>query len=136
MVKFRVFRDGNIGRGGSALSIRQLRRCNTGRWQPSSGMPEIERPLLIVAVLMLAWLPLLAGRILRHLAKIDARLLEIHNTLASPEDAQSSTSAAKSGGAFDDFLSEDTARRNLPKSEQFAAYLEWRRENGLNWDKS
>lgn len=40
------------------------------------------------------------------------------------------------GGAFDEFLKEDPARRRLTKSEQFAAYRRWRQERGLNWSNS
>ncbi len=35
--------------------------------------------------------------------------------------------------AFREFLSEDPARRQLPKREQFEAYRQWRKEKGLNW---
>ena len=34
---------------------------------------------------------------------------------------------------FMTFLSEDAARKTLPKREQFAAYREWRQRRGLNW---
>jgi hypothetical protein len=35
---------------------------------------------------------------------------------------------------FDQFLEEDGKRRMLKKSEQAAAFREWRRERGLTWN--
>lgn len=40
---------------------------------------------------------------------------------------------AVSAGAFEAFLAEDPARRELPKKDQFAAFRRWRAEKGLNW---
>ena len=35
--------------------------------------------------------------------------------------------------AFEQFLAEDPARISMPKSEQFAAYRQWRKDKGMNW---
>lgn len=37
------------------------------------------------------------------------------------------------GTPFEEFLNEDPVRRSLSKKEQFAAYRDWRSQNGLNW---
>ncbi len=52
------------------------------------------------------------------------------------ETHESNTWDVSPGGPFDRFLSEDPARRNLPKKEQSVAYRKWRQQNGLNWSNS
>lgn len=90
--------------------------------------------LLSSALGLLVILLMLLLGISRRLARMERRLAE---TVSRDEADQSSASAAaaeiSAGGAFETFLNEDTARRLLPKNEQFAAYRRWRQENGLNW---
>ena len=75
------------------------------------------------------------------LIKISSRLSRIESRLASrktPETPEAAPSFAETspGGAFESFLEEDPARREIPKKEQFAAYRQWRQERGLNWSAS
>jgi len=79
------------------------------------------------------------------LIKISSRLSRIESRLASrktPETPEAAPSFAPSfaetspGGAFESFLEEYPARREIPKKEQFAAYRQWRQERGLNWSAS
>jgi hypothetical protein len=102
-------------------------------------MPETDFPmfqiLLSVATAFLALLLMLSWRISRQLARIERQL----TGLASRSDTETnplSQSETQTGGAFENFLGEDPARRLLPKAEQFAAYRKWRQEKGLNWSGS
>lgn len=101
-------------------------------------MPETDFPmiqnLLVAAVCLLVLLILLGWGISRRLARIERRLDEC--TTPVTEAAPPSAVETSAGGAFETFLSEDPARRALPKSEQFAAYRKWRQEQGLNWSGS
>jgi hypothetical protein len=87
--------------------------------------------LLGVAVLLLM---VLFG-ISRSLSRIERRL---GDPLVRDEGVSSGPSLAErsAGGAFETFLSEDPARRKLPKGEQFAAYRQWRQDKGMNWSNS
>lgn len=74
--------------------------------------------------------------ILRRLGRIE-RALAVREASPAPsavEEDAGDTSAAGSGH-FETFLSEDPARREWTKSEQFAAYRKWRAEKGLNWKR-
>jgi hypothetical protein len=71
----------------------------------------------------------------RTLARIERRLAELQSRDGVGEERLSAAENA-AGGAFETFLSEDPARRQLPKKEQFAAYRKWRQEKGLNWSNS
>ncbi len=102
-------------------------------------MPEADFPmfqtLLFVAVGMLALLAVLGWRISMRLSRIERQLADMANR-SDPEAFPPSGAETSPGGAFETFLSEDPARRALPKPEQFAAYRKWRQENGLNWSAS
>jgi len=102
-------------------------------------MPDADSPalqiLLYISVGLLAAIALLCWRISRRLARLERRL----GTGAAHADADAAAPTAaetSAGGAFETFLSEDPARRALPKGEQFAAYRKWRQEKGLNWSGS
>jgi len=105
-------------------------------------MPETESPmiqiLLITALCLLALLTLFVWGISRRLARIERRLGDSAANLShQPSEASAPTAAeTATGGPFETFLNEDHARRALPKSEQFAAYRQWRQEKGLNWSGS
>lgn len=105
----------------------------------TSAMPESDSQtflvLLYVVVGMLVLLLVSAFGIRRRLSRIERRLSEMH---ARREDSMDGPSPAEisGGGAFEMFLSEDAARKDLPKSEQFAEYRKWRQKQGLNWSNS
>ena len=75
---------------------------------------------------------LLVLRISARLARIERLLSKLKN---SPEEQEMAPSIAETsaGGAFESFLAEDPARREMTKSEQFTAYRQWRDQRGLNW---
>ena len=99
-------------------------------------MPETEMILSVVALLLLAWLTWQIGRVLSCLLRIEARMKQGGDGQAARGGEPSMAAAPKPGTAYDAFLAEDPSRRELPKAEQFAAYRKWRREKGLNWEKS
>lgn len=107
-------------------------------------MPEAETPLTLIILLstcigLLLILVAMALRISGRLVKLEKSLSQTRNRSSSPsEPAPAAPSAAETspGGAFEAFLDEDPARRSLSKSEQFAAYRQWRQEKGLNWSNS
>ena len=76
------------------------------------------------------------------LFRISSRVHRIENLLGQPSGRSETTDGSPSvaetspGGAFEIFLNEDPARRTLTKSEQFAAYRQWRQEKGMNWSNS
>jgi hypothetical protein len=102
-------------------------------------MPESDSQtvliLLYVAVGLLVLLLVIAFGIRRRLSRIERRLLVMQ---AHREDSMDGPSPAEisAGGAFEMFLREDAARKDLPKSEQFAEYRKWRQRQGLNWSNS
>ena len=91
--------------------------------------------LLYAAVALLVLLVLLAIGIRGRLARLERSLLEGPGRAAASGETPS-VAETSPGGAFETFLSEDPARRNLPKGEQFAEYRKWRQENGMNWSNS
>lgn len=74
------------------------------------------------------------------LMKISHKLARIEQLLgrraeSSMEANEEQGIQSSSGSAFESFLEGDAIRRNLPKNEQFAAYRQWRKENGMTWSK-
>ena len=103
-------------------------------------MPDTDTSLMVIllvscAGLLVLVLLLLVFRISRRLTRIEVLLGQNQNR---QEMGESSPSAAERSpdGAFETFLNEDPARRNLPKGEQFSAYRQWRHEKGMNWSNS
>lgn len=100
-------------------------------------MPDAESPLLlnllITTVGLLVLLILFAWSMSRRLARIERSLLK---PKPQSDPLPPSTAETSTGGAFEAFLSEDPARHDLPKGEQFTAYRKWRQEKGLNWSNS
>ena len=82
---------------------------------------------LLIAMLIL----LLSIRV--AVARIESR---ISRTLQAAETQATSSSQEGSTSAFDQFLAEDPKRLSLSKTEQFAAYREWRKDKGMNWSGS
>lgn len=79
------------------------------------------------ALLVLLWIgQLIHGarlrRILRHL-----------RAGAVPEARRQRIDGHATPGHFETWVMEDPARREMPKKEQFAAYRQWRAEQGLTW---
>lgn len=95
-----------------------------------------ENPLFVPVTLgLLAVLNLLA---LVLLVRLSSRVSRLARALAPvpevvPEREAREEIPAASAGAFEAFLAEDPARRELPKKDQFAAFRRWRAEKGLNW---
>ena len=87
---------------------------------------------IILGVLALVVILLVSTRI--ALSSMEMRLRRLQKALddnpirASEADGSSSTESA-----FDQFLAEDPERLKLSKTEQFAAYREWRKVKGMNW---
>ncbi len=126
-----------MAKGVSWLSVLSSQLVSISRW---SGMPESEAPLAMMTLLsccvgLLLVLLLLIIRIIIRLSRVEGLLAhgKIHPEMADAVPAVAETSP---GGAFETFLSEDSSRRLLSKSEQFAAYRQWRDEKGLNWSNS
>jgi hypothetical protein len=105
----------------------------------SAVMPEAESPLLLnllyTALGLLVLTLLVSWSISRRLSRLERHLAQ---TQSQPQSDSTPPSAAETsaGGAFEAFLSEDPARKNLPKGEQFASYRKWRQSKGLNWSGS
>ena len=95
-------------------------------------MVTISVVLLAVGVLVLFLLLLAVVRAGGCLQRVEQLLAERD---AAPPAAAAAAGKAANDGAFLEFLSEDPARRLLPKREQFDAYRLWRKEKGLNWGK-
>jgi len=103
-------------------------------------MPEPENQtvlyLLIACTGLVLVTFLLIFRVSMRLGRIE-RLLTGNNKAQADrtegEEAPPATAETSPGGAFEAFLGEDPSRRELTKNEQFAAYRQWRHENGMNW---
>lgn len=117
----------------------EFRLFNSGRMAEGVDVPDIPSSTVVIllgsilGMLVLMWFALHGlGRIL---IRIERRLVELQ-TRDGLGDERLSAVENPGGGAFETFLAEDPARRQLPKKEQFAAYRKWRQENGLNWSNS
>lgn len=100
-------------------------------------MPADESPFLLIAVWSCAGLLLmLVLLMIRILSLIHVLKRSVSNMAAPAMDDSASGAETPSGGAFEIFLSEEPSRRALTKSEQFAAYRQWRQEKGMNWSNS
>lgn len=103
------------------------------------GMPETEMSMIAILLACCAGLLVLTlvlfSRISRRLARIEVLVGQGRSRQETGEIAPSAAERSP-GGAFETFLNEDPARRDLPKAEQFTAYRQWRHENGMNWSNS
>lgn len=97
----------------------------------------LENPLLIPG--LLGALVVLQLLVLVALFRLSGRISRLARSMAGsprPESRGTALTKEAKGGsrkAFERFLEEDPARRDLPKKEQFAAFRRWREERGLNW---
>lgn len=89
--------------------------------------------LLSLILILLLILLMVATGIRRVLARVELRL---HQQAEHKGTATNATDAETKESAFQAFLAEDPQRLGLSKSEQFAAFREWRREKGMNWSNS
>ncbi|NQX01878.1 hypothetical protein HQ447_14575 [bacterium] len=100
-------------------------------------MPETQAPTLVILLALCAGLLVvtlfLIVRMSRKLSRIESFLTDRQpeSTVAAPGAAETLT-----GGAFEEFLTEDPARRDLPKAQQASAYRAWRQQKGMNWSNS
>lgn len=103
-------------------------------------MPEYESQavvtLLWVCVGLLLVLAGMGMMILRRLARLERMSPRERATPANAAEAAPPAVETSAGGAFEAFLEENPARRELAKNEQFKAYRKWRQEKGLNWSNS
>lgn len=87
---------------------------------------------IILAALALVIPILISLRI--ALSRLEARLDRMAKSfgdLVSQSTKPPDSEARES--AFEQFLAEDPGRISMPKSEQFAAYRQWRKDKGMNW---
>lgn len=102
-------------------------------------MPENDSQMVInllyATVGLLVSVLISAFGIRRRLARMERRISELQRG-REDADGGASPSEISGGGAFEMFLSEDVARKDMPKGEQFAEYRRWRQERGLNWSNS
>jgi hypothetical protein len=85
--------------------------------------------LLVVVVLLCSAL----AQIKRLAESVDAVLAG--RAAAEPPAPAASESNGSRQRQFDAFLAEAPERAILPKREQFAAFRQWRQENGLTWGR-
>ena len=71
-------------------------------------------------------------RIASRLKGIERRLSVAQPPVVAAE--KETSSAASYDGAFGKFIGERPELLVLKKSEQFAAFRKWRKEQGLNWE--
>lgn len=84
---------------------------------------------------LLVLLTMVVFGIARSLGRIQRSLMDTN--LQAPERPPiAPATEVANRRAFETFLEEDPARRKLAKREQFAAYRQWRKEKGLNWENS
>ncbi len=102
-------------------------------------MPEPENQTVLYLLIACTGLVITAiCLILRLSSKLSRLEKQLSRGPEHGERAEEAPPAAETspGGAFEAFLEEDPARRELTKKEQFAAYRQWRHEKGLNWSNS
>src|SRR6478735_1642976 len=94
--------------------------------------------LVSICLVLLVLLLIMGIQISGRLKRLEQRLGQSPQNHGNSEVSSHAPSAAETsaGGAFETFLKEDPARRRLSKGEQFAAYRQWRQENGMNWSNS
>jgi len=119
----------------------QFRLLKARAFSETSGMQDPAAPsyilpltvLLICCLALLVFLLFMSLRISWRLGWIERKL---EQQKAEVSDSGPTVAESSPGGAFEAFLDEDPARRELTKSEQFAAFRQWRHEKGMNWSNS
>lgn len=88
--------------------------------------------VLLLLIILIVLLQINAK--LTNLSRLNQRPMPSSKTVENEKESSSNQEIeVPSGTRFEEFLSEDPARRALPKKEQFKAYRKWRAEKGLNW---
>lgn len=88
--------------------------------------------LLLVLIVLLLLLVLTLG-LRSAVARLERR--QLHQPDGKEPIARNTETEAKES-AFQAFLAEDPRRLALSKSDQSAAFREWRRQKGMNWSNS
>lgn len=101
---------------------------------PESDLSTVVILLALCAALLLMLL-LVTFRIFSLVSKLEGPARQQTGRQESPDSGPSAAENSP-GGAFELFLNEDPARRDLPKGEQFSAFRRWRQEKGMNWSNS
>lgn len=96
--------------------------------------PQLFIPLISTCIGLLVVALLLMWRILARLDRLERLISAVPKEVA--RDPAPSAAETSAGGAFEAFLNEDPSRRAMTKSEQFAAYRDWRQAKGMNWSNS
>ena len=87
---------------------------------------------IILGALALGLVFLISVRV--SISSIEARIHSLQKDLESrPAPSADAEGEQSPGSAFDQFLAEDPERLKLSKTDQFAAYREWRKVKGMNW---
>ncbi len=95
--------------------------------------------LIVLLVSSLIFFLIILLRMIRLERLIQNLLIRQEKRPSQSSDALEEDSAVKGvieaspGGAFEAFLQENPATRELKKSEQLAAYRQWRQGKGMNW---
>lgn len=91
--------------------------------------------LSYVSLVLLIAIFLIAIRINSKLSNLLIRDKKVNrpNPSSNTEQDIHNNVNALLGTPFEEFLTEDPARRTMSKKEQFAAYRDWRSAKGLNW---
>ena len=102
-------------------------------------MTEVDGTVLTVLIgICLVFLVVILALLIRissRMAQLEGRTKQGSSGSEVPADEAAGLESS-AGGAFEGFLSEDPARRELSKAEQFGAYRKWRQQNGMNWSNS
>lgn len=118
-----------------SLAVRASQRAEDFE---NSEMPQIEANTVVVLLScclgLVALMTLLLLGVSARVRRIEKLLIE--SAIRQEIDDTPSVAETSPGGAFENFLKEDPSRRSLTKSEQFAAYRQWRHEKGMNWSNS
>jgi len=126
-----------------ALARGQFGLLKGGGIPKTAAMQELASPsyvlpltvLLVACLALLVFLLFMSFRISWRLGWIERRL-DQQQAEAQVADNGPTVAETSPGGAFEAFLNEDPSRRELTKSEQFAAFRQWRHAKGMNWSNS
>ena len=93
-------------------------------------LPTVLGTVIFLQLVLLIAVLRLSGRVSRLFRLIAG---SAPPAISSQELADRKETTSEQKKWFEEFLEEDSSRRDLPKKEQFAAFRQWREEKGLNW---
>lgn len=102
------------------------------------GVPD--QILSFLEIFLLIALVLMVGMVWIVVTRIVARMRRLEDLLGGVTEEKEDLATTKKDlrriarSEFDQFLEEDGKRRLLKKSEQAAAFREWRRQRGITWN--